>query len=202
LEKKNKILILFAHPAIHKSRINKRLISILEGVEDVTIRNLYEEYPDYHIDIKREQKSLLEHDIIAWHHPFYWYSSPPILKEWIDLVLEHGFAFGKTGTALKGKKVFTCLTTGGNKDAYTEGGNTIYTLRQLLAPFELTVRLCYMEYLPPFAVFRTHLMTKEEIEAYANDYKNILISLRDGLFPEKELLGTDYLNDLLSTKEN
>lgn len=27
-------------------------------------------------------------------HPFYWYSTPALLKEWQDLVLEHGWAYG------------------------------------------------------------------------------------------------------------
>jgi len=42
--------------------------------------------------------------MIVFHHPFYWYSSPAILKEWQDLVLEYGFAYGHEGTALRGKK--------------------------------------------------------------------------------------------------
>ena len=54
---------------------------------------------------KREQELLLQHKIIVWQHPFYWYSSPALLKEWIDLVLEHGWAYGRKGDMLKGKKV-------------------------------------------------------------------------------------------------
>ncbi len=77
------------------------MIGALDDMEGITFNNLYEEYPDFQIDIKKEQDLLLNHDIIIWHHPFYWYSSPAILKEWIDLVLQHGFAYGRAGTALK-----------------------------------------------------------------------------------------------------
>ena len=99
-----RILVLFAHPVQHKSRVNKELVSAIQGIEGITFHNLYEDYPDFHIDVKREQELLLSHDIFVWQHPFYWYSAPAMLKEWIDLVLEHGFAYGRTGKALEGKQ--------------------------------------------------------------------------------------------------
>ena len=85
-----RILVLFAHPVQHKSRVNKELVSAIQGIEGITFHYLYEDYPDFHIDVKREQELLLSHDIFVWQHPFYWYSAPALLKEWIDLVLEHG----------------------------------------------------------------------------------------------------------------
>ena len=107
-----KILILFAHPAFQKSLINKALLNQVKGIEGVTINNLYEKYPDFFIDVAVEQKLLLEHDIIVWHHPFYWYSAPAIIKEWMDLVLEHGFAYGSKGRALEGKWAISAVSTG------------------------------------------------------------------------------------------
>ena len=61
---------------------------------------LYAAYPDFMIDVKREQQLLLDHDIIVLQHPFYWYSSPAIIKEWLDLVLENGWAYGTGGSNL------------------------------------------------------------------------------------------------------
>jgi Flavodoxin-like fold len=60
-------------------------------------------YPDFHINVAREQELLTLHDVIVFQHPLYWYSYPAILKEWQDLVLESGFAFGHMGTRLAGK---------------------------------------------------------------------------------------------------
>ena len=66
-----KVLILFAHPALEKSRVNKRLIHAAEHIDNVMINDLYEEYPDFDINIKREQELLIEHDLIILHFPFY-----------------------------------------------------------------------------------------------------------------------------------
>jgi voltage-gated potassium channel Kch len=98
-----RVLILFAHPALQKSTVNRRLISAVRGLRGVTINDLYEEYPDFDIEVGREQELLLNHDIIIFQHPFYWYSSPATLKQWEDLVLEYGFAYGKGGTRLQEK---------------------------------------------------------------------------------------------------
>ncbi len=170
----SKVLILFAHPALQKSRINKILIKDISKIENVTFHDLYQAYPDFDIDIKREQQLLLDHDIIIFHHPFFWYSTPAILKEWQDLVLEHGWAYGSKGTALKGKKFLNVMTTGGREEAYSKDGYNRNTIRDLLLPLEQTARLCGMEYYPPFVVHGTHRITMEEAQKYALEYKTFL----------------------------
>jgi glutathione-regulated potassium-efflux system ancillary protein KefG len=91
----NKILIIFAHPALEKSRAHKVLLKHVDKLEGVTVNDLYENYPDFDIDVHHEQDQLLAHDIFIWQHPLYWYSCPAMLKQWMDLVLEHGWAYGK-----------------------------------------------------------------------------------------------------------
>ena len=59
------ILILFAHPAYQKSRANRHLVDIVSDIESVTFHDLYEEYPDYDVDVRREQQLLVDHDIIV-----------------------------------------------------------------------------------------------------------------------------------------
>jgi len=58
-----------------------------------------------------------------------------------------------------------------------------------------------MEYLPPFAVHGTHLLSNEDIDSAAQDYKSLLISLRDGIFSTEEILSCEYLNDILELKK-
>ena len=80
----NKILINFAHPAKTRSKINRALRSVVENLENVTLNDLYAAYPDFLIDVEREQNLCEEHDVIIFQHPFYWYSTPAIVKEWMD----------------------------------------------------------------------------------------------------------------------
>lgn len=85
----NKILILFAHPLFEKSHAHKALVENIPDTDDITFHDLYELYPEFNIDIKKEQELLDNHNIIIWQHPMYWYSCPPMIKQWIDLVLEY-----------------------------------------------------------------------------------------------------------------
>jgi glutathione-regulated potassium-efflux system ancillary protein KefG len=191
------ILILFAHPVYEKSRINRQLIDHVADLEHVTVQDLYEVYPDFDIDVAHEQELLLKHDIIVFHHPFYWYSVPPILKQWIDLVLEHGWAYGKNGTQLRNKKLFNAFSSGGSFASYQKEGHNRYTITELMAPFDQTAFLCKMTYYPPFAVHNSHLLTPDETAAFAQDYRQVIVGLRDGRFREDDLVSATYMNTLI-----
>jgi glutathione-regulated potassium-efflux system ancillary protein KefG len=175
-----RILVLFAHPALEKSRVNRVLIEGLRDLEGVTVHDLYEAYPDFGIDVSREQRLLLENDLIVLQHPLFWYSTPAILKEWQDLVLEHGWAYGSEGKALVGKLWLNAITTGGREVAYAAAGHNRFTIRELLRPLEQTARLCGMEFLPPYGVHGTHGMRADEIQAHAAEYRRLLVAFRDG----------------------
>jgi len=144
-----KVLILFAHPVYQTSVVNKSLLSSLSGNKYVTIHDLYEVYPDFMIDVAYEQALLEAHDVVIFQHPMYWYSCPALLKEWIDLVLEHGFAHGAEANVLKHKIFMSSITSGGDQSNY-RGEQSV---RDLLKPFELTAKLCKMKYLPPFITY-------------------------------------------------
>jgi glutathione-regulated potassium-efflux system ancillary protein KefG len=174
-----RILILFAHPALEKSRINRRLAAAVGALPGVTFHDLYEAYPDFDVDVRREQQLLAEHDFVILQHPFFWYSVPPLLKQWIDLVLEHGWAYGSEGRALVGKRVLSAISTGGRESAYQHDGHNRFTIRELLAPIDQTFALCGMEYLPPFCIHGAHGMTLDEIGRHAEDYRRLVEALRD-----------------------
>ena len=175
-----RVLVLFAHPALQKSRIHRHLAAAARGVPGVTFHDLYEAYPDLHVDVDREQGLLLRHDVIVFQHPFYWYSCPALLKEWLDVVLEYGFAYGRDGDQLHGKKLLSAISTGGSEQAYAPGGHNHFTMREFLVPFEQTARLCGMTWLPPFVVHGTVRLTDENaIAAHAADYARLLAGLRD-----------------------
>lgn len=193
----NKILILFAHPLFEKSNANEALVRNIPESPNITFHDLYEEYPDFEIDVKREQELLYNHDIIVWHHPMYWYSCPPLLKQWIDIVLEHGWAYGREGYALKGKLLLQAITTGGRKENYRSSGKDLYTIPQLLEPFSLTARECRMLYLPPFVVHGTHSMDSEGYEKSGKLYNQALVHLESDSPDIEAISRYPYFNDYL-----
>jgi glutathione-regulated potassium-efflux system ancillary protein KefG len=175
-----RILVLFAHPVLERSRVNKRLVESIEKLAGVTIHDLYEEYPTLGIDVKREQALLVEHDVVLFQHPFYWYSAPSILKEWQDLVLEHGWAYGEGGTQLRGKITLNAVTTGGPEAAYRKGGYNRFTVKELLAPWDQTAYLCGMRYLAPFAVHAAlRVVGDADVVASRASYVRLVEALRD-----------------------
>ncbi|QQL45388.1 NAD(P)H-dependent oxidoreductase [Sulfuriroseicoccus oceanibius] len=173
-----RVLILFAHPAYERSRINRRLVDAVTGLDGVTVHDLYEAYPDFAIDVEAEQKLLLEHDVIIFHHPLFWYSSPALLKEWQDLVLTHGWAYGAEGTALMGKLFMQTITTGAGVEKYCAENHC--AVRSMLLPFEMTAQLCNLRVIAPFAVFGTfNLDPEKDMLAIGEEYRRVVTALRD-----------------------
>ncbi len=192
---KNRVLVLFAHPSQHRSEANKPLFEQAKCVDGVTCVDLYAEYPTFKINIDREQKRLLNHDIIIFQFPLYWYSTPAILKEWQDLVLEYGFAYGTDGNELQGKNLLCCITAGGKKDAYQSNGYNHFTIRELLHPIEQTASLCGMTYLAPFALFGSRTALEENrIQEHVDSYKVLLESLVAGKINIKKASKVEKLN--------
>ncbi|USH05250.1 NAD(P)H-dependent oxidoreductase [Grimontia kaedaensis] len=180
-DNKNKVLVLFAHPSQRRSEVNAPLYKVAQSVEGVTTVDLYGEYPDYHINIDLEQKRLLEHDVVIFQFPLYWYSTPSILKEWQDLVLEYGFAYGSKGTALRGKQFLCAITAGGMEEAYKADGFNHFKIRQLLAPMEQMACLTGMNYLAPYALFGSRTAAEDgKVGRHTSSYERLLKALVNG----------------------
>lgn len=192
----DKVLILFAHPRLEKSRVNQMLIKHIPQRSNITFHDLYERYPDFNIDIEYEKELLSTHQIIIWQHPLYWYSAPALLKQWIDLVLEFQWAYGPGGDALKDKVILNVITTGGARDSYEKSGHNRFTVSELLRPFEQTARLCKMIYLPPFTVQGTHRLTDGDLEKFANQYDILLQKLSGEDVNYMQLQKLELMNDI------
>ena len=178
MDKFAEILILSAHPALQNSRVHIKAAEAVQPLEGVTFHDLYEEYPDFSIDYKAEQSLLLKHDILVFQFPMYWYSTPAILKEWQDRVLEHNWAYGPRGRALKGKRFMCALSAGGAERIYRESESNSFSLRKLLTPLEKSAEQCGMEFLPPFAIFNTFAIKADEISWHAERYRRLMTALR------------------------
>lgn len=193
----SKILIVFAHPRLQTSKTHARLIHGIDKIRDVKFHDLYEAYPDFDIDVEFEQEILSEHDVIILQFPMYWYSSPPLIKQWIDLVFEHGWAYGQKGKALAGKKLMIVLSTGGREDAYVKGGFNNFTIREFLAPFEQTAKLCNMLFLPPFVVHGTHVASEKDVDKAGQMYHNLLQKFSENQVDFEKLNELNYINDII-----
>ena len=175
-----RILVLFAHPSLDHSEVNRPLAEATANLAGVTLVDLYAEYPNFDINIDREQARLGSHEAICFMHPLYWYSTPAILKEWQDLVLEYGFAYGSGATALHGKLFFNTLTAGGAESAYSATGANHFSIRELLNPLEQMARLCGMVFLPPFALFSARTAMEDgRLDRHLADWVRLLAALRD-----------------------
>jgi glutathione-regulated potassium-efflux system ancillary protein KefG len=192
-----RILVQLAHPVLERSQVMRPLVESIGDLEGVTINDLYERYPTLTIDVAAEQKLLVEHDVIVFHHPFYWYSTPAILKQWQDLVLEYGWAYGDGGDRLRGKITLNATSTGGPAEAYRREGYNRFTIRELLAPWEQTANLCGMRYLAPFVAHAAlRLAGRPELDTHRDDYRRLLAALRDDRLDLARAEQADTINEL------
>jgi glutathione-regulated potassium-efflux system ancillary protein KefG len=183
-----RLLVLFAHPKPRQSVVQRAMLAAITGLPNVTIRDLYATYPDFMIDSRREQALLAEHDVVVFQHPMYWYSSPAIVKEWLDIVLQEGWAYGAGGTELAGKFLLNALSTGGPPEAYHSEGRNRFAVRALLAPFDQTAYLCSMGWLEPFVIHAGRKLDAATLSKKAENYRDLLVGLRDDrLDPLKHL---------------
>jgi glutathione-regulated potassium-efflux system ancillary protein KefF len=180
--------VLAAHPNWRESRVNRRLLEAARATPGVQVQDLYASYPDYDIDVAAEQRHLARARLLVLLHPIQWYSMPALLKLWLDEVLTHGWAYGRTGTALNGKDLWLVATTGGPEASYHPQGYNRYFFDAFLPPYEQTAALCGMRFLPPLVFHGAHRAHQPEIDAHAGVFADRLRSHPD--WPELEDLPT------------
>ena len=168
------ILHMVFHPDLASSRVNRIWRDkIIESGKVALSRDLYAEYPDFQIDIAREQDLLLAHDRIVLQFPLYWYAATPLLKKWLDDVLTYGFAYGSTGDKLHGKDLQLILSVGG-QPRYYSGFGIYATIHELLRPFEMTAALCGMNYQIPVWMYQADAASEDVIRAYGQDWVRMI----------------------------
>ena len=125
------VVIICGHPDYKNSVANKTILEEIEkNCPQVEIRKLSELYPDCKFDVKAEQAALEKADVIVFQYPTHWYGLPGMLKLYIDVVMEHGWAYGSKGTALEGKMFIASTTMGVVDSAYSAGGIMGHTIEE------------------------------------------------------------------------
>ena len=174
-----KTLVILAHPDMENSRINKKWKEELEKYPDkITVNELYKNYPDWNIDIKKEQELILKHDNIIFEFPLYWYSSPPILKKWLDDVLSFNWAYGNE-YRLKGKNIGFAVSVGGPETEYSKTGSVKFSMNEILIPFEATVEYIKANLISHYILFdATESLSKEKLLESTKNYIKHIFSIK------------------------
>lgn len=145
----NKTLVLLAHDNIDESIINSQFKHLLEQEENIVYKELKTLYPDYNIDVQKEQEDLMQYSKIVFQFPMYWYSAPSILKAWIDSVYSYGFAYeldeeGKfQSLALENKSFQMIVTMGAREDAFEGEGRL--SVNECLNSYSYTAKMLGMK---------------------------------------------------------
>lgn len=157
-----KTLVIISHPNINESSSQQFLVQSFPDSRKVSMHYLEGTYPNGKIDVKKEQALLKEYDRVLFQFPFYWYSSPPLLKQWFDEVLEEHFAFGYRGNKLQGKEFGLILIIGVGEKEYQTGGQEGFSISELTKPYQAIAKKIGMHYLKPLTIFQFPYMTEAE----------------------------------------
>lgn len=141
-------------------------------------------------DIQNELDKLMQCDLLILNFPLFWFSTPAILKGWIDRVLVSGAVYGGTRFydrgGLRGKRAIVSVTLGGQ--AHMFGSDGVHgplegMLRHLL---QGTLAYTGLDVLAPFVAWHVPYVTNEERLGFLKAWRERLPSLDEEvplLFP-------------------
>jgi NAD(P)H dehydrogenase (quinone) len=165
-------------------------------------------------DIRAEQAKLLAADTLVLQFPLWWYSTPAILKGWIDRVFTKGFAYGlrdpdhpgrtfRYGAGpLSGRRAQVIATIGSPAPAMGPRGIN-GQLDQVLFPL-LHGTLFYvgMDVLPPLAIHGADRVSTEDYDAAVTALGDRLRELQEiEPIPYRHQNLGDYDDDLVLDPE-
>ncbi|AWQ47960.1 NAD(P)H-dependent oxidoreductase [Serratia marcescens] len=182
-----KTLVVVTHPDMANSVVNKRWLEELRRYpERYTVHELHQAYPDWQIDVAQEQRLIEAHDNIVLQFPIFWFSSPPLLKKWLDDVLTYGWAYGsRSGYKMQNKKLALAVTAGVRAEDYARDGRYRYSLEEIFRPFEVTAGYVRADYASFFAFYGKEAasdgtvepLQSHELDRSAQGYQAFLAAL-------------------------
>lgn len=167
-------LVPLVHPNLSSSRVNSALADAVEDLPGVMVRDLAGARGKDGFDVAAEQRLLVEHDAVVLQFPWYWYSVPGLLKDWMDQVLTFGFAYGPGDTALRGKTLQVITTTGAPDASYQPEGHNRFTMGELMRPLDATAHLCGMALAEPLVVHGARTLDDDALASYGARYRALL----------------------------
>lgn len=168
-------LLILAHPYYTQSIANKTIVNeLIKTYPDLEVRDIFQLYPDYKIDVSAEQEALLRHDTIILQYPMFWFNMPAILKLWFDEVFTYQFAYGSQGDKLKDKKVIISMTVGQKEaDMVNERENLIDSF---LKAVQYSIQYTQMQLSATYLLYEVSPLsgnpeTKIKLEAVEHSHK-------------------------------
>lgn len=137
--------------------------------------------------LQEEMDALKWADFILLNFPLWWSSMPAIMKGWFDRVLAFGFAYHPRemlyhSGAFRGKKAMCCITTGGSPQAYSQDGEHGDIMNAIYHINHGTLNYIGIDVYPPFFAWRAHLVERDILEGYIEQYKSHLNNLENMKF--------------------
>jgi glutathione-regulated potassium-efflux system ancillary protein KefF len=185
------IAVVYAHPYPMHSRACRVLLGAIESLPGVSVRSLYDRYPDFDIDAAAEQAALAEARLVVWMHPLYWYTAPALMKLWFEQVLVKGWAYGEDGDALAGKDCLWVTTTGGDEIAFSPEGRHGHRIDAFAPVVEQTARFCGMNWLEPFVVHGAHIISDAALHEAAERLRQRVQQWSEGQKALEPQMNTD-----------
>lgn len=169
-----KTLVLFAHPYFEHSTTNVRLIECYEGIENITFRDLYEDYPDFHIQPFKERKRIVDFDRIIFHFPLIWFGLPPLLKLWIDEVFDIRWITEDGLNILSGKDAIIVTSVGGRHSSYTSLGKYGVSVETLLAGLRVSLNVNKIKLKKVQVIYNADDLSESQLDGYVTELSKIL----------------------------
>ncbi len=167
-------LVLFAHPYLEHSKSNLELINFYVRHQHYTFRDLYEEYPDFHIAAFRERKRIASYERIVFHFPLIFFGIPPLLKLWIDEVFDLKWRRKGEENPLAGMEATILVTTNGIESNFTKEGKYGYTLEEMISGLIVVLKQNKIDIKHLLCIYNVEKLSKKEIILHKQQFQEIL----------------------------
>ncbi len=169
-----KTLVIFAHPYLEYSYSNRELINFYERHQHFTFRDLYEEYPDFHIATFRERKHLNSYDRFIFHFPLIWFGMPPLLRLWLDEIFDSEWLQKGVDNPFENKEIFILVTTRSKERSFGKNGKHQFTIEELIGGLTISLKIFKANIKNIFVVYEAESISKKEIINYKKRFVEIL----------------------------
>lgn len=167
-------MVLFAHPYLEYSTSNRELINFYERHQHYVFRDLYEEYPDFHIAAFRERKRIFDFERFIIHFPLVWFGIPPLLKLWFNEVLDQDWQKRETENPLENKEVNILVTTVSKEESFGRGGKYQYNVDELISELIVCLKAFSADIKNIMVVYESENLTKKDIILHKQKLMQIL----------------------------